>query len=301
MESTLSDIENAAQICRVTCGWKLPHLDLAKVRPYWRDVHSPAIARRAGIYEYRHYPLDPVDAGVFAPVAGIEFTCPQDAQLMWLSDVRYASEEGLAAFGGSPEPGVLRKMLADIDMIVDRSTTYRVLGSNGHTLADATGNGAPAGPAASPTFGVFFRKRHGLEEFRTAMRDLAENWAATSGVRRVRLSLFEIPDMEAERRAGYPVKTHPAEQQYQAWIDLVLEDASVARDLVTAAHADEIAAIHAYPVPAVYTFNYRGRPTLAGLRGYAAVTAIESLGAAQHTDQGLLSWMYGDIAADVGT
>jgi len=26
--------------------------------------------------------------------------------------------------------------------------------------------------------------------------------------------------MEAERRAGYPVKTHPVEQQYQAWIDL---------------------------------------------------------------------------------
>ena len=133
------------------------------------------------------------------------------------------------------------------------------------------------------------------------MRDLADGWTAKPGVRRVRLSLFEIPDMEAERRAGYPVKTHPAEQQYQAWIDLVLDDAAAAHDLVTPSHAAEITTIHAYPVPAIYTFNYRGRPTLAGLRGYAAVTAIDSLGAAQHTDQGLLSWMYGDVAAGVGT
>jgi len=299
MQDTLPSIENRAQICRVTCGWKLPHLDLARVRPYWRDAHSPAIARRAGIYEYRHYPLDPVDAGLFGTVPGIAFDCPSDAQLMWLSDVRYADEAGLAAFGQSPGPAELRSILADIDMIVDRSTTYRVLGRNGHTLSDNTGIAAPAGPVRAPTFGVFFRKTGDLASFQSAMRELAAAWAATQGVQRVRLSLFEVPDMEAERKAGYPVKTHPAEQQYQAWIDLVLSDVSAARGLIAAHHAEQIATVHAYPVPAVYSFNYRGRPTLAGLRGYAAVAAITSLNAVHQTDPGLLHWMYGDVSDGV--
>ena len=107
-------------ICRITCGWKLPQLDLARVRPYWRDAHSPAIARRDGIYEYRHYPLDPVQPDLFAPVDGIVQDCPADAQLMWMSDVRYTGEESLAAFGRSPGAGELKKILGDIDMIVDR-------------------------------------------------------------------------------------------------------------------------------------------------------------------------------------
>ena len=49
-------IENGAGVARVTCGWKLPHLDLAKVRPYWRDAHSPAIARRKPRDQRREVP-----------------------------------------------------------------------------------------------------------------------------------------------------------------------------------------------------------------------------------------------------
>ena len=296
----LAALENVAQICRVTCGWKLPHLDLAKVRPYWRDAHSPAIARRPGIYEYRHYPLDPVQPNLFGPVEGIATHCPADAQLMWLSDVRYVDDAAVAAFAASPPPTELGKMLADINLIVDRSTTYRVLGANGRTYADHTGIGAPCGPPASPTYGVFFRARGDLAAFQHTMRDLAQSWSTTPGLRRLRLSLFEIPDMEAERRAGYPVKTHPVDQQYQAWIDLMLDDASSAHGLLDPAFAPDIAAVHAYPAPAIYTFNKAGRPTLAGLRGFAAVRAIQSLGAENQLDQGLLTWMYGPVADGVG-
>ena len=83
-----SAIENKAGIFRVTCGWRLPHLDLAQVRRFWRDVHSPAIARRAGIYEYRHMQYSPVREGVFAPVEGIGTAVDPAAQLQWMSDVR---------------------------------------------------------------------------------------------------------------------------------------------------------------------------------------------------------------------
>jgi hypothetical protein len=297
--SDQADIENGARICRVTCGWKLPHLDLEKVRPYWRDAHSPGIARRPGIYEYRHYPLDQPLPDLFGAVDGIDFTCPDDARLMWLSDVRYADEAGMDLFSRTPGPTERGKMLGDIDMIVDRSTTYRVLGSNGFTLLDATGDPAPCGPAAAPIFQIFFRARNGEAAFRAALSSLAQHWAATPGVLRVRKSLFEVPDMEAERRAGYPIKTHPVEQQYQGWIDLVIEHEAVAKTLLRPEDGAEIATVHAYPAPAVYTFNYRGRPTLAGLRGYPAVAAIRSLGATHQTDAALLHWMYGDVAEGV--
>jgi hypothetical protein len=298
MHQTPEQQENQATICRVTCGWKLPHLDLAVVRPYWRDAHSPGIARRPGIYEYRHYPLDPPIA-LFGNVQGIDSDCPDDARLMWLSDVRYADQAGLDEFSAHPGPYERSKLLGDIDMIVDRSTTYRVLGANGDTLRDATGWPAPAGPARSPIFQVFFRARLELETFRAALRGIAARWAASDGVQRVRLSLFEIPDLEAERKAGYPIKTHPPEQQYQGWIDLVIDSEAVAAGLLTPDDAAQIATVHAYPAPAVYTFNHAGRPTLAGLRGYPAVKAIAELGATHQKDGQLLHWMYGDVADGV--
>ena len=292
-------IENGAGISRVTCGWKLPHLDLAKVRPYWRDAHSPAIARRDGLYEYRHYPLDPIRAGLFAPLDGIDLEGTPGEQLMWLSDVRYVDEAGMDAFGASPPPAEKGKILGDIDLIVDKSTTYKVIGENGRTLADSTGDPAPAGPAAHPTFEVFLRQKGEEAPFRAAVRALAERWAASDGVKRVRLNLFEVPDMEAERAAGYPVKTHPVEMQYQAWIDLVVDDEAAARGLLAGAPdlGATVTAVHAYPAPAVYTFNWNGRPTLAGLRGYMALEAIRNLGADHQRDPALLEWMYGPVAA----
>lgn len=294
------DIENRAGLARVTCGWRLPHLSLDFVRPYWRDAHSPAIARRAGVFEYRHYPLDPIREDLFTPIAGIEFIGQANEQLQWLSDVRYADQAGLDAFGQSPIAAVKARILADIEMIVDKSTTYLVLGENAQTLADISGNPAPAGPVADPTFGVFLRQTGDQLSFRECVRAMAERWASTSGVVRVRLNLFEVPDMEAERKAGYPVKTHPVELQYQAWIDLVIENERVAKRLLSPAdgidYAAHIKAIHAYPAPAVYTFNYNGRPTLIGLRGYAAYAAIQSLDAEHQKDAGLLEWMYGRAA-----
>ena len=298
--SSFLDIENQAGLARVTCGWRLPHLSLDFVRPYWRDAHSPAIARRAGVFEYRHYPLDPIWADLFAPIAGIEFAGRQDQQLQWLSDVRYADQAGLDAFGQSPAPAVKAKILADIEMIVDKSTTYLVVGDNARTLIDTSENPTPQGPVVFPNFAVFLRQKEDQDSFRACVRAMAARWANAPGVVRVRLNLFEVPDMEAERKAGYPVKTHPVELQYQAWIDLVIEDDRVAGTLLScddgvdyAAHID---AIHAYPVPAVYTFNQNGRPTLVGLRGYAAYAAIRSLGAEHQKDAGLLEWMYGPIA-----
>ncbi len=291
------DMENRATVSRTTCGWRKAGLDRDAVRRYWRDVHSPAIARRAGVHWYRHSPFDAADPGVFAHLGDIESAAPADAQLMWQSDVVYLDEDAVATFVRSPDdPQVVALLLADIEMIVDRSTTYRSVGGNARTYVDTT-DGVPTGPVAHPTYGLFFRARGEQEPFRASLRELAERWSAHPGVLRLRLNLFDVPDMEAERRAGYPVKTHPLEQQYQAWIELVLADAGVASELTADGLAEQVGTLHSYPVPAIYTFVHGGAPTLIGLRGYAAHEAIEGLGAEHARDPRLLEWMYGKAPA----
>ncbi len=298
--ATLADIENQAGLARVTCGWKKPELPLDWVRKYWRDVHSPAITRRAGVYDYRHYQFDPVRDDLFSPIEGVETSCPSDQQLMWLSDVRYRDKQGLAKFDASPESDVKAHLLGDIELIVHKSTTYRAVGENACTFVDNTGIATPQGPVPFPTYALFLRQNVEEADFRKFLRSASETWSKNTGIKRLRLSLFEVPDMEAERKAGYPVKTHPIEQQYQAWMDLTLEDDSVAENLLADIDATVLAAhvhtLHAYPVRVVYTSVYEGRPTLVGLRGYAAYEAINALGADNHRQSALLNWMYGSVA-----
>ena len=101
--TAMLEVENTAGLTRVTCGWKKPRLSLDWVRCFWRDVHSPAIARRAGVYDYRHSQFDPVRSDVFHSLRDVEYTCPANEQLMWLSDVRYRDEDALVAFARSPD------------------------------------------------------------------------------------------------------------------------------------------------------------------------------------------------------
>jgi hypothetical protein len=296
--STPIDIDNRATLSWAVCGWKQPHLPLEWVRRYWRDVHSPAIARRDGIYAYRHLQFDPVRTDLFTTVAGIDFACPADQQLMWLSDMRYLDGDALARFAASPDAEVRGHLLRDIDRIVDRSTTYRTVGENARTLVDDTGIASPAGPPANPTFGLFMRAFSEEARFRASVRRLARRWAAAPGVLRVRFNLFEVP----RPGAGSASSLHPLEMQYQAWIELVLRDEQAAFGLLSPADhwGDDIGVIHAYPTRALYSFVHEGRPTLIGLRGYPAYEAINALEAYGHTEPSVLNWMYGSIQVRAG-
>ena len=297
----LVEIENKATICRTTCGWKKPELPLNDVLRFWRDVHSPAISRRAGIYEYRHMQFDQVTPDLLPPIAGVKYAAPANEQLMWLSDVRYADQADLDAFGNSPSAEEKALLLADIEMIVDKSTTYLVLGENGKTFVDRN-EMPPVGPAKKATYSLFLRQKSSEEEFRACLQRVCTAWASKDSVERLRLSLFEVPDMEAERAAGYPIKTHPVEMQYQAWIDITVSDSASLAGLIDASTAEAFArhvtTLHTYPTNVVFTFVHDGAPTLVGLRGYGAYEAIHALGARQHQDSRLLEWMYGNIVRE---
>jgi hypothetical protein len=303
---TLAAIENQAGYARITCGWKKPELPIEWVRRYWRDVHSPAIARREGIYDYRHYQFDPVAPTLLAAhMNGVALQCDPAEQLMWTSDVRYRSHADLAIFDLSPPAKAKADLLGDIEVIVDKSTTYTTVNDAGFTFADHTGVVTPQGPCPSPTYSLFIRRRSDESAFRDAMRQAAQILSAKHGVLRLRLSLFTAPDMEKERKAGYPIKTHSEAQQYQAWIDLTLDAAERTGEVFSPmdgidyqAHLKEV---HIYPVRAIYTSVYRGKPTLVGLRGYPAYEAISALGAANQLQPALLEWMYGAVAEQAYT
>ena len=299
-ETELIASENRAWLGRVTCGWKKPELDLENVLHYWRDVHSPSIARRPGIWEYRHFQFGAVRSDLFASDPGLDFACPAGEQLMWTSDVRYASQAGLDAFGAAPDPETRGHLLGDIELIVDQSTTYRVVEQLGHTYVDRSGQGEPQGARRQPTFSLFLRRRGDEGAFRALLRRVAEKWAGDPAVVRLRLSLFEAPNMEAERASGYPIKTHPPERQYQAWLDLtVTNEATLARLVGEAGLGRGVAALHAYPVHAIYTSNRDGRPTFVGLRGYPAYAALTALGGYNQAHPSILRWMYGEVAEGV--
>ena len=296
----LAAIENRAWLGRVTCGWKKSDLPLEDVLHYWRDVHSPAIARRPGIWEYRHFQFDPVDSRLVAPLDGVSLECPSGEQLMWTSDVRYAGPEELDKFSADPDPVTRGHLLADIELIVDQSTTYRVVKELGHTFVDRSGISQPQGKPVMPTYSLFFRQRGDEESFRAHLYEVAEKWAKDPATIRLRLALFEAPDMEAERSSGYPIKTHPPERQYQAWMDLtVSSEGDLAKLAAGADLAREVSTLHVYPVRAVYTSNREGKPTFVGLRGYPALAAMTALGGTNQAHPALLEWMYGPVASGV--
>ena len=299
MQSSIN-LENQAWLCRITSGWKKPHLPLDDVLCYWRDVHSPAIARRPGIWEYRHFQFDAPRSDLFEPRHHMNFECPPDERLMWTSDVRYFDQAGLDAFSASPDPDTRSHLLGDIELIVDQSTTYRAIGDMAHTFVDQDVSAPPQGPPKYPTFSLFFRSQSAEPQFRSFLRDLAAKWSADASVRRLRLSLFEAPDMAAEKASGYPIKTHPPERQYQAWIDVSVElESELARLVDATDFSDHVSALHAYPVRAIYTSNQGGRPTFVGLRGYPAYKALTAIGGYNQAHNSILRWMYGDIAEGV--
>tara|TARA_B100001094_G_C18120809_1_gene766744 strand:- start:457 stop:1371 length:915 start_codon:yes stop_codon:yes gene_type:complete len=301
--TALAEIENQAKLCRITCGWKKQELPIDWVRLYWRDVHSPAIARRDGIYDYRHYQYDNIMEELLPKIDGVEKDCDVLKQIMWTSDVRYLDDEHLKIFDNSPTGLAKQNLLGDIDLIVDKSTTYRTVNENGHTFIDNSGISSPQGSCAAPTFSLFIRKNTDEENFREFMTNLCKTWSQKIGVVRLRLSLLDAPDMEKERLAGYPVKTHTLETQYQAWIDITVDSQQRMGNLIGESdnlnYANYIKALHLYPVRAIYTSVYQSLPTLVGVRGYPAYQAISALNAENQKESPLLEWMYGPIAKKV--
>ncbi|HEY6455452.1 MAG TPA: hypothetical protein VIY90_09260 [Steroidobacteraceae bacterium] len=298
------DTENKAPVIRVNCGHSSEARSLASVRRYQRDVHSPAIARNPGIYEYCHFSFDPIRPHIFASVGGIEFDCPKGEQFNSVAATLFLSEEDHARSIASPPDDVRPLLVADVPLIQKWTAPFFAEGPNGgHTYIDTTGIAVPQGPPTHPAFGLFLRQRSDANAFRECVSTMARRWSAHSDVRRLRLTLLK--SNEAKQAAGdYAIKgiASTNHHMFHAWIDLVIDSERNAMQLLSKEDAKAIrpyvSAFHVYPVAERYTYVYAGRPTLVGLRGYAAYQAINEFHAANERDPRILRWMYGPVVQD---
>ena len=262
MPGTAISTENHAGICRITCGWKKPALPLDAVRRYWRDVHSPAIARRPGIWEYRHYQYDAVRP--LFDLADVEQGCPADEQLMWLSDVRYADDAALAVFAAEPGDQVRGELLGDIDLIVDQSTTYKAIDAMARTLIDDSALIPPQGRAAAPGLRPLPAQPHRPRTRSAPSSSISPTAGRTRpGVRPPALQPARGPRRRrrARRRAIRSRRIRPNGNIRRGSISRSTTT-RCSPTLDTVGLADHVQTIHAYPVAANYTSNYAGQADL---------------------------------------
>jgi hypothetical protein len=291
ISQVLCDIENKAISLALNCGWTAEEPSLEAVRHYHRDVHAPLIARRPGIYQYRHYAFDRIRADLFAPDDSIELDCPVAEQFTAAAAASYLNAQEHARSLAAMPADLGPLISADIARIQRRTASYVADEPGaGHTFVDTTGFTVPQGPPELPSFGLFFRQRADKQGFREGMKKLAGRWSAQAGVRRLRLTLLEV--------GGTAHTAVENEYLHQAWIDLVIDNEQVATQLRSQSAKSMrpfVRALHAYPIHERYTYVYGGRPTLVGLRGYAAYQAIREFGATNQKDPRILEWMYGSV------
>lgn len=287
--------ENAAQLTSTVLGWWRKDTPLEVSYRYWRDVHSITVGRAPGIYQYRLLHLGCNRSDLWLQ-DGIDYTIPKEDQSHGVAQILFLSQEDLQTFG---ESEIITKYVhKDEQNLCDRNITMSSKDRNSYTYCDRTGETTPNGEPTSPTFMVCLQKTDSIsiEQFRQYLVEkIAHPWSEQNEVLRLRLHLLE-PYNETENS---PCVSHTGEQvkNYQAWIELILQNETIAKQLLPRESIQYIKAIHTFPIIAKYTIVYNSKPTIVGLRGYPAVQTIEQAGAENQKSPELLQALYGNIAS----
>lgn len=286
----IASLENAAPLASTVFGWWRKDIPLEVSYAYWRDVHSITVARAPGIYQYRLLQLTANRSDLFS-VNGIDYTI-SDEDPHGVAEFLFLSSEDVQTFGKSEL--ITKYVHKDEQNLCDRNITMSSKQGNARTYIDRTGD-TPNGKPAFPCFMVCLQKTDGvnLEQFQQHLMQKVRDWSEQSQVMRARLNLLEPFDQSENS----PCVSHQSEQvkNYQAWIELILQDEAIAKQFFDDQSAQYIQAIHTFPIVARYTMVYDGKPTVVGLRGYPAAQAIEQAGAEIQKSPELLAAIYGDF------
>ncbi|MEO1029708.1 MAG: hypothetical protein AAFX02_11710, partial [Pseudomonadota bacterium] len=196
-------------------------------------------------------------------------------------------------------PFALKQAEQDDVIYVGRNTFHKSSLPRSRTFVDTLNDPTPNGPPPSPRFLLALRRKKDVSQadFRTYLAgDLAIKWAAIKDVSRLRLDLFD-PYVETSGSPGGVSHAWDTDKRYDATIDVAVGKAKDLTALIasTGINADMVSAVHAYPVREIYTLVYEGKPTLVGLRGYAAMLAIEETNADFQKSSQVLQFTYGPI------
>ena len=286
----IASLENAAPLASTVFGWWRKDVPLEVSYAYWRDVHSITVARAPGIYQYRLLHLAAHRSDLFS-IDGINYTI-SDEDPHGVAEFLFLSPEDLQTFGKSEL--ITKYVHKDEQKLCDRNITMSSKQGNACTYIDRIGD-IPNGEPAFPCFMVCLQKADKInqEQFRQYLMQKVRDWSEQKQVMRSRLSLLE-PFNQSENS---PCVSHEGEQvkNYQAWIELILQDEAIAKQLFDDQSAQYIKAIHTFAIVARYTMVYNGQPTVVGLRGYPAAQAIEQAGAEIQKSPELLALIYGDV------
>lgn len=306
----ISDIateENAAPLTATVFGWWRKDVPLEVSYRYWRDVHSIAVARAPGLYQYRLLALAENRAEVGACLDGIETDLPVADRPHCIAQILFLSKEDQQAFGKSRL--ITQFVNKDEQNLCDRNVTMSSIDHNAYTYVDRTSEATCSGEPAFPSFVLGLQQRQGVstEAFRQHLTHaIAQPWSDRPDVLRLRLHLLE-PFDESEN-SPYVSHDWVQEQHYQAWIELVVRDATQLEKLLSSdpaeisyadhtcqQHAQLIRGIHTFPITACYTMVANGKPTDVGLRGFLAVQTIAEAQADIQKNSELLEILYGDV------
>lgn len=248
--------------------WKRPDLALNAFDDYWRDVHGPVCARLPGQFQYWQHHVAGADSmpagGAFDGIAELTFRSASDRQI-WFD---------AAAI-----------LMDDEHNIFSKAIGYVTLEGNSTTFVDRLPVGDPNGETQATKFHILVRRRPGasVDDFRRFLREeFAPSLARNDSVRKLRLHLFETPDVSRPGAAGV-IHDEAPDDQYQAAFEIAVDDDAAMRRVET---GDEFARLTRFAASVVrfherssYAFVYGGQMTLAGQRGSRTAELIGRLGA----------------------
>src|SRR6478609_254991 len=252
---------------------------------YWLNAHVTLPPRFPGISSVWLHKTS-LDDSLWPAVDGVSMSPDEEDTFDGVPEATFPTMDDLQSFIKAP-----RVQMEDGINFLSQEIGYAALGANSATVRDAT-DPAPDGTDAYVRHLVFLRKRPEVpvDDFRTWVDDtLVPGLAASDEVLKLRRHLFEELDITLDHPGV--TMTKPMERQFQAMVEVVVEDeaafarfvGSEAYRAVAAELARRCAAVHPARVQRCITTKHDGRITLAGVRGVAVADLIRKLGAASQT------------------
>lgn len=254
-------------------------LDLEDFYDYWLNVHVTMPPRFPGIHDVWLHTVS-FDHQTWPRIAGVSHRPPEEDEFHGVPEATFQDMAGLAAFQHAS--GL--QMDDGLNFLAEQ-IAYRSVGANTATLVDHC-EPAPDGTDGAVRHLLFLRRRADVPvaDFRAFVKDmLAPAYSGTNDVMKVRRHLFEEVELTLDHPGVAMFK--PVERQYQAAIEIVMQDADqlerFSRSSAWTDTADEVRAhceaVHAARVDRCITTKYQGQITLAGVRGIRAADAITRL------------------------
>jgi hypothetical protein len=254
---------------------------------YWLNAHITLPPRFPGISSVWLHVVS-FSNSTWPAVDGVSMRPEPEDDFHGVPEATFPTMADLDAFIGAS-----RVQMEDGINFLAQQIGYAGLGANSTTVRDDT-DPAPDGTDTLVRHLVFLRKKPGesVKQFRAFVDgSLVPAVAAADQIRKLRRHLFEELDVTLDHPGV--VMSKPLDRQYQAMLEVVVDDdaaltayaASAEWTRAAAGLAEHCAAVHPARVDRCITTKHDGRITLAGIRGVAVADVIRRMHADSQTSE----------------